>query len=612
MEDGVTGAGGASLTSLKSMVEEALSLTGTARLEAAKDRDYYDGPGQWTDAERAALRKRKQPDNYFNRIRPGIDGILGVLEQGQTDPKAFPRNPDDEDAAEVATKSLRYIEDRARFDRTKLDCAETFFIEGICALINEVDDDQEIAPTLIAYSEFIYDPRSRRRDFRDARYLGVAKWQWADDVAARYPDAKVDVEAAVNTGSMVDQINEDKPTGGVSGAVAWADRRKRRLLVAEVYYREGPQWMRCVFHAGGILEEGPSPYLDQKRRPKCPIEAASCYVDRENNRYGKVRDMRGPQDEINKRRSKLLHELSVAQIQAVDPAAVEVDADQARAEAAKPDGVIPFGWQRVNRSDIAAGQAQLLTEAKAEIERMGPNPAILGRQGENSSGRANLVRQQAGLTELATVLGVFDDFLLRCYRGMWDLAKQTWQGPKWIRVTDEEGSLEWIGLNKPTGMMGHNGGPELENPVAEMDVDIIIETTPDTANVAQEQFQMLTDLAKAGFPIPPLAIIKASSLPNKRDILNEMKAAAEQPDPAKELENEGKLAEVNKTKSETALNIAKARKEYHAPLLDAAQTAASIHQGHQTAAGGPAEMQDAGATESYPPQGEAGPPLIGR
>ena len=35
MEDGVTGAGGASLTSLKSMVEEALSLTGTARLEAA-------------------------------------------------------------------------------------------------------------------------------------------------------------------------------------------------------------------------------------------------------------------------------------------------------------------------------------------------------------------------------------------------------------------------------------------------------------------------------------------------------------------------------------------------------------------------------------------------
>jgi hypothetical protein len=69
-----------------------------------------------------------------------------------------------------------------------------------------------------------------------------------------------------------------------------------------MYYRDGQKWCRCKFHAGGALEEGDSAYLDDKKRPTNPIEAQSCYVDRQNNRIGIVRDMRGPQDEINKRR----------------------------------------------------------------------------------------------------------------------------------------------------------------------------------------------------------------------------------------------------------------------------------------------------------------------
>ena len=156
--------------------------------------------------------------------------------------------------------------------------------------------------------------------------------------------------------------------------------------------------------------------------------------------------------------------------------------------------------------------------------------------------------------------------------------------------------MEWIGLNQPQAdpMTGQVG---VQNPVAQMDVDIIIETTPDTANVAQEQFQMLAELAKAGLPIPPLALIKASSLPNKSDILDQMKAQAEQPDPAKQMAMEKGAADINKTKADTALTIAKARTEMHAPMMNAAQTAADIYQAQNPAAGGPP-----GASESYPPQ----------
>jgi hypothetical protein len=561
------------LASLKRMFEEAADLTKTARLQAQIDRDYFDG-NQLTSEEKLALARRSQPDNVFNRVRPAVEGTIGLIEQGQTDPKAWPRNPQDEQASEVATKVLRYIEDKADFDQTKMECAHDFFIEGICAVIVEADERLDVHANHIRYEEFFYDPRSRKKDFEDSRYFGIAKWRYGDDVAREYPDAKADIERSLEGAiGVVDDTFQDRPTD-ISTTVQWVDRKKRRVMVVELYHLEAGEWRRCVYHAGGILEYGPSPYRD-KYGTRCPIIAASCYIDRENNRYGKVRDMRGPQDEINKRRNKALWRASVAQIQAVLPEAIEVNADEARREAARPDGVIPMGWQRVTDHANFQHEIQLLQHATAEIERMGPNPAILGRQGETQSGRAQLVRQQAGMTELAPVLGVFDRWMLRVYRAMWETARQYWTAPMWIRVTDDEGAPEFIGLNMPATVDTPYGPQQtVEHPIAEMDVDITIETTPDTANIQQEQFLGLIELVKSGaVQIPPQILIKASSLPDKTALLEEMKALSEQPNPQQELQLRGAAAEVQKTEAEAALTGAKARNEIMKPEMEAVKLA---------------------------------------
>ena len=624
LEDGVTEPAeaetkGPDLAALKKMFEDSSSLTQVARRQSEIDRDYFDGK-QWTAEERNELAKRKQPDNVFNRIRPAVEGVIGVIDQGQADPKAWPRNPGDEQAAEVVTKTLRYAEDKSRLDRTKMDCAEQFYVEGTCAVIVEVDERRDIMPAQVRFEEFFYDPRSRRKDFKDARYMGIAKWRWADDVMAEYPDEADAVKLTLAGAAMGDQSFQDKPIEGAQANVEWVDGKRRRVMVVELYHLEGKVWQRCVFHSGGVLEASVSPYLDMYKQPKCQIEAVSCYVDRDNARYGKVRDMRGPQDEINKRRSKLLHMISVSQIQAVDPSAQDVDADTARKEAARPDGVIPFGWQKVSTADVASGQANLLTEAKAEIERMGPNPAILGRQGEGQSGRANLVRQQAGMTELAPSMGVFDDWMLRVYRAMWECARQFWTAPMFIRVTDDEGAPEFIGINQPPSKPGPDGqpmqgqpmadpnaqpGPDgkppqmmqdnkpafvfpdgsmvlgYENSVAEMDVDITLETTPDTANVQQEQFMALVELAKSGVQIPPQILLKASSLPEKQKLLEEMKTMAEQPDPQAEMKSKiairGAISEIENTESSTALNLAKAQSEGMKPEIEAYKLAHQVN-----------------------------------
>ena len=163
------------LGDLKKLYQEARDSTDTARREAELSQDYYDGK-QWTSAQIQVLRKRKQPEIWVNRIAPAVNGILGVLEQGQADPRAFPRNEEDQDASEVATDSLRYASDNSRWQRTKLSAAKSYLIGGVAAVIVEVDAKGDPWPRLIRQGEFLYDPHSRDYDFEDARFMGVAKW----------------------------------------------------------------------------------------------------------------------------------------------------------------------------------------------------------------------------------------------------------------------------------------------------------------------------------------------------------------------------------------------------------------------------------------------------
>jgi len=577
MEDGMTPEGyKPDLASLRRMLSDAMSLTEEARKEQQIDGDYYDGY-QYTPDERRALESRKQPDLVFNRIRPAINGTLGVLRQGNTDPRAYPRNPGDQDAADVASKTLRFIADQNRFDELKLRCAKDYLVPGLTAAVVGVDGE-DVTIEQVRWEEFIYDPRSRREDFEDARYLGIAKWMYADDLAAMYPDSAKEIEAAVDIAPVATSDSmEDRPR---DGQVSWVDGRKKRLLVVEMYHRDGG-WKRCVFHGGGVLEASDSPYLDDRRQPTCPIVAQSCFVDRENNRYGLVRDMRGPQDEINKRRAKLLDLVSRRQVQEAEYGALAgVDPEIIRKEAARPDGVLPSGAIIVPTTDMAAGQAQLLAEAKAEIERMGPNPAMLGRQGSDTSGRAQLVRQQAGLTELAIVFGGVEDWELRVYRQMWARARQFWQAPKWIRITDDDGAPEFIGVNQPTIIQTPYGpmqGP-VDNPIADLDIDIILDTVPDTANVQQEQFAMLVDLAKVGAlgPMAGMFLLEASSLPNKRDVIEKLEAQMQQPNPAAEIEMRQGQADIAKTEAEAALKGAQATTEMQSAMMPAMPVAGAF------------------------------------
>jgi len=522
------------LETVKRKATVSMDMLDAARRAAQVFQRYYDGD-QWTDTERRVLEGRGQPALAFNHIKPAINAIIGIVERGRTDPKGWGRTPQDQEAAEVATDGLRYVSDVTRFNATARECLQDFLIWGVVAGINEINEGQEPGIRRIRPEEFFYDPYSRDRDFGDARYMGIAKWMDEQDLIDLYPDAEDKIKQSFDIATTGDTF-KDRPKDGWS----WIDVKSRRIMCFEMYSRRGGIWNKCVFVYGGVLEEGPSQYLDSKtKQPRNPILAQSAYVDIDNQRYGAVKDMISPQDAINKGRSKAIHLLNVAKLR-VEPGVLDVDA--VRKEWAKPDGIIEAREGQIEElgdRQLTPAHLELLRDAKEEMRRQSPTPGIVGRGGQSQSGRAILAEQQAGMTEQAPLLAGFDDWKLRCYRAMWESIKQFWTGPKWIRVTDDENAPRFVGLNMPepvidpqTGQMQIDpmtGQPVMQsNNPAEMDVDIVIDSTPDTAVIQEEQFQRLAELVQAGMPIPPDVLIEASSLPKKKLLLDKLRQAQEQ------------------------------------------------------------------------------------
>lgn len=570
--------------------EETEEATIDSRALSERDRDYFDGK-QWTPEEEAELKKRKQPIIVINRVRRLINFLKGMESQGSTDPKAFPRTPKDQDGAHAATDALRYVEENQNLDAKFERCWEEFLVEGSCSAEVTVEpkgDDFDIVVKRWAWDRSFIDPHSSELDGSDARFMGGLAWMDVEDAADIWPDAREAFEFNLKT-STFSETYDDKPKFKV-----WADRVRKRVRIVQMYYREAGQWHWCIFTKGAKIRGGVVPYLDTDGKPENPMKWASAYIDRDNNRYGAVRDMISPQDEINKRRSKLLHQLNMRQT--LGEQGSVLDKNRMKRELAKPDGHIEITpdtrFEILNNNDQIAGQAQLLAEAKAEIDGMGPNAALAGRGTEEQSGRAIIAQQQGGLVEIAPLRNQFTGFKREIYRAIWNRIKQFWTAEKWVRVTDDENAPRFIGLNIPVtngqialNQLATQGASQqemmesqaivqadprfqqvvgIENNVAEMEVDIIIEATPDTVTAAQEQFDTLASLAQGGVPIPPDVLIEAApGLRNKARLLERMTGAdnpqlQQQQRQAAQLQTEDAIAEIREKNASAAKDEATA------------------------------------------------------
>ena len=607
MENGVTDYS-ADLQLFCRQFEEAEETTQPAREKAERDRDYYDEK-QWTETEETVLKNRKQPVITYNRVKRKVNAMMGLEKQTRKDPKAFPRNPDDEESAQAATDVIRYACEDNRWDDKRSECAKELAIEGTCAVMVGVKQTKAgIDPEIrrIAWDRLYYDLHSSEFDFADAAYLGQVIWMDVDKARKKWPDKEA---VFVETWSQAQGSDtyDDKPKYKM-----WADYKRRRIRICEHYYKDVDGWKFCMFTKGGfVVDPQVSPYMGDDDQPECPIKAVSLYIDRENNRYGEVRTMIGAQDEINKRRSKALHLINSRQVRV--SRSTGQDAEAVRRELSKPDGVFVGEQGEVEvlqTNDMAMANLQMLQEAKAEIDLQGPNAALGGKNERDMSGRAILAQQQGGLTELATYLDRIRCLSLAVYRSVWSRVRQHWTGERWVRVTDNENNLRFVGVNRPVtalqaaarkmGVEKDNleqADPqavqqlqqfamnpmsqqvvEIENNVVELDVDILVDEGIDSPTIAAEEFDSMLKLAGTGMiQIPPDVLIEASSLRNKERLLEMMKQG-----PSPEQQQMGQIqmadamAKIEKLQSETAENYAQIEQMQAKQQMDAFSTGMGV------------------------------------
>lgn len=535
---------------LVSKYEASEEATQGARVKSERDLDYYDNK-QLTEEEHAKLRERGQPPIVINLIQRKIDFLIGMEAKQRSDPKAQPRTPADDDGAEVATDALRYIADANDYHQTRARVWKDIIVPGwggVQATIQRARRQDKIAMALgmetnpdiklkrTAWDRMFWDPYSSDPDFEDCRYRGLVIWADESDALLKYkdnPKAPQIIASTLSAGKSGETF-DDKPRR------IWADTKRKRLRIIQIYWKKGDEVYWAEATQAGILAGGKSPYVMDDDEPCDPFIWQSAYVDRDNNRYGLVRSMIDPQDEVNKRRSKSLHLLTMHQVIA-EEGAVE-DVEKAKRQLARPDGWVTrapgLELEVIKNMDLSQGQMELLRHATAELEKMGPNEALQGA-GAATSGRDRQAQQAGGMVELGGHLDGLRSLDKRTYRKAWSHAKKFCPAPWFIRVSDREDAPEFVGLNEPmmdpnTGrpIIDQNGQISTRRNTAEMDLDIVIEEAPDVASIEQEVWQDLSQLIPMLAGLPPIwaqIAIEASPLPptRKRRLLEMLKTPQE-------------------------------------------------------------------------------------
>jgi hypothetical protein len=485
----------------------------TSKVDEIEDqkeaRRYYHG-AQYSPEQINILRRRRQPPLTWNRVNRKINGIMGVVERLRSDPKALPRHIRSEQGANIATQVIRYVLEANDFKGIDPWCLMQACIDGIAGvqLVLTKDDEgqMDIALTWVIGDEFFYDPKSYRADFSDARWKGISKWFDIEEAIELFPDKEDELRGLIEGDSDL-TTNADRE-------YKWIIASTQRVRIIEHWYKHRGKWCWAFYVSTVILDQGVSPFFDERGKSVDSFKMFSVAVDHDGDRYGFVRNLKGPQDSLNQSKSKQLHVANSRRVVA-DKGAVD-DVEKARIEYARPDGWVETNPGRAIKpddkpQDIAAF-GDMAANAANEIDQFASiNMAVLsGAMLTNISGRAIELLRQPGMAELGPFILAYRQWKLAVYRSIWCAAQRHWTSPKWLRIIDDE-SQKPVFMQLNALSLDNFGRPVIVNALGSLDVDIIMEEGPDVASLTQDVYDMLKGYPPGTFP--PAVLIELSPLP---------------------------------------------------------------------------------------------------
>lgn len=593
------------------------------RYQQALDEDYYDAM-QWTEEEAQELLERGQAPLVYNEIKPTVDWILGTQRRAPIDFRVLAREPEGQDDAEIKTSLLKYLSDTNRSPMARAEAFEDSVKAGVGWLETGLrgDPTEEMLFTRREnWRRILYDSSADEKDLSDARY--IFRWKWLDtDVAKAYfPDRKEVIEkSARGEDELLSEVEQDgfylgsrvtEPGHDYDSATgrytpfdeaAFIHNSRSRVRVIECWYREpervkvfrGPgvdgvrfdpknpehvDWarqgyslydnvrmqVRCaIFVDGGLLFKGDSPY-DHNRFPFVPIW---CYRRaRDNAPYGVIRNLRDPQDDLNKRASKALWLLSVNRI-TMDEGAVD-DVDALRDEAARPDAVIVKrrGHELVVDRDIQLAQSHVgMMERNIQHIRNvgGVTDENLGRESNATSGKAIIARQEQGSIVTTTIFDNLRFGLQQLGELELSMVEQFYDEPKVIRVVGERGA-KYMRVNETDPETG-----EPLNSITARQASFVIDEQDYRSSLRIAMFESLFEIVGQISQMAPQValslldlLVESADVPNRDEIVARIRQLNGQRDPDEDIppEEAERLAQAQAAEQQRQARIAAAQQE---------------------------------------------------
>ena len=585
-------------TKLLDWYQQELDRQAANRYQMALDHDYYDAL-QWTEEDANVLINRGQAPLVFNEVKPTIDWLIGTERRTRMDYKVLPRRKDGLEDAETKSKLMKYLSDTNKTEFQRSAAFSDAVKSGLGWLETGIrgDDSEELLYTRAeSWRNMLYDSNAVESDLSDARY--VFRWKWLDeDIAAAYfPDRKDLVRKSVADANQIGKLDSDMDDAWFMGArvtspghdyagsnvgkympydgAPFSVTRRPRVKMIECWYRtpvlqqffasgelyntqfdpKNPSHVealqggfslydklnmeiRCaLFTSSGLVFDGKSPY----KHGKIPFVPIWCYRrKRDNAPYGCIRNLRDPQDDLNKRASKALWILSsnriIAEVGAVD------DWDLLREEAARPDSLIVKNKGAVLTIDrdvqLANEHLQLMERDIQHIRNVGGvTSESLGRDSNATSGKAILAKQDQGSV---VTTEPFDNlrFATQCL-GEMELSniEQFYTASKIVRVVGARGAPKFIEINQ----QAQDGS--ILNDITAFQTDFVMAEQDFRSTLRQSMFESLFDITgRLAQMNPQLAlnmldlVIEMADLPNRDELVQRIRKLSGQTDPDKEI-----------------------------------------------------------------------------
>jgi hypothetical protein len=573
------------LKKLMSWRRQARIAQAENRSEMAVDEDFYDGI-QLDPSDLSILIDRGQPPLVFNVIKNTLNWILGTERKTRIDSSVKPRKKKGAQSARTKTKIMKYVQDVSKgeyeWSNAFTECVKAGL--GWLETGTRKTNDEPIFMRQERWRNMWFDHLGHTNDGSDWRYVFREKWvdldlaqglfpergnelrvlseavnslypYLPDDIAAMDIASEFDVESDMDAlyggpyeGSrprlkvieawyrtparvkLMHMRDSDTPYGALDGAIYREKEPDHQYLVKGGYFTTEDVFMMTVRQAiwagATLLQEMLTPY-NHNRFPFTPL---FCYRrSRDNMPYGCIRDLRDPQTDLNRRRSKALVLLTANRIiyeagSFTNPVKAYDEFNSADTFLEVKEGVLSGRNKKIQvleGAQLAASHVEMARDNENFIK------SISGIQYENTgttekdlSGVAIKALQSQGMQSA----GVFFDnyYFARQNEGEMRLSliEQFKDKEDEYRITGEQQKDEFIKVNE-----FKNG--KIINNITETKADFVIgkQDYRETIRLTMlsQLMELITSLANSmpevALNLLDLAIDYMDDLPNKEDIV---------------------------------------------------------------------------------------------